>query len=441
MSSWSKATFAAALLGAVIGSGHARGDGRPSALPRVKAPTLTHSSLPPLTWGDLHQPEPLTPDEEELPLIQALAHRFNPAMAFPTKDIWPVEVRYSWHDGSPLIARVMSKENKVLREYIALTNERLRANDWGDLPTTDEDGHRIDYHVDAPGDDRADRGLSGWRQRWRDITGSDKARTNPAQSYQPTQYVHFYWFNREKGLLAVQYWFYYPYNEWINHHEGDWERINVVLRGPSRLTENATFRPAGYQFFFHLWTHEPSQVVRISGSDPREDHVVVYAGGQSKFVYWSGSTSGGSYPLPAVFPAAGGGLGPWRPADDTTKPARFLRPDEFKLVILPEPDRLDVGQHPELAWLRLTFFAGQTRMFHNPLAMNGTSFGTAPVQPAQQGGWNGEWNPPYWPETPRFQASNLRLPRDWQAVVQSPLKAYEAVAARRVRARPTADAR
>jgi hypothetical protein len=439
MSSWFKATFAAALL-AATGSGHARGESRRPALPRVKAPTLTHSKLPPLTWGDLAQPEPLTPDEEELPLVRALAHRFNPAMAFPTRDVWPVEVRYAWHDGSPLIARVMNKDNKILREYVALTNERLRANDWGDLPTEDEDGNRIDYHVDAPGDDRIDHGVSGWRRRWRDITGSDRQKPITAQEYRPTQYVHFYWFNREKGLLAVQYWFYYPYNEWINHHEGDWERINVLLRGPSRLTENASFRSAGYQFFFHLWTHEPSQVVRISGSDPREDHVVVYAGGNSQFILWSGSTSGGSYPLPALFPAAGGGLGPWRPADDTTKPARFIRPEEFNLVLLPEPDRLDVGQSPELAWLRLSFFAGQTRMYKNPLAMNGTSFGSAPIQPARQGGWNGEWNPPYWPETPRFQASNLHLPKGWQAVVETPPRAFESVAARRVRARP-ADAR
>src|SRR5829696_754744 len=122
MSSWSKATFAAALLGAVAGAGYARGESRRPALPRVKAPTLTHSKLPPLTWSDLHQPEPLTPDEEELPLIQALAHRFNPAMAFPTRDIWPVEVRYSWHDGSPLQARVVSPDGRELRSYEALPN-------------------------------------------------------------------------------------------------------------------------------------------------------------------------------------------------------------------------------------------------------------------------------------------------------------------------------
>jgi hypothetical protein len=400
---------------------------------RVKAPAIAQNNLPPLTWGDLAEPSQLTPEEEDLPLVRALAHRFNPAMAFPTRDIWPVPVRYAWHDGSPLTARVIGSGGQVLRQYVALSNQRLSSNDWGDLPTQDADGNRIDYFVDAPGDDRVERDVSGWRQRFRAITGADK-------SYKPTQYFHLYWFNREKGLLAVQYWFYYPYNEWINHHEGDWERISVILRGPTRLTENATFHSVGYQFFFHLWTHEPAQVVRISGSDPREDHVVVYAGGKSRFLLWSGSTSGGSYPLPAVFPGAGGGLGPWRPGDDTSKPARYIRPEEFDLVMLPEPDRVDVGQTPELAWLRLSFFAGQPRMYRNPLALNALSFGGAPQQPARQGGWDGEWNPPYWPDTPRFEPQALRLPRGWQAVVEAPLKPYESAAARRrpLRQVPTA---
>jgi hypothetical protein len=176
--------------------------------------------------------------------------------------------------------------------------------------------------------------------------------------YQPTQYVHFFWFNREKGLLAIQYWFYYPYNEWINHHEGDWERINVVLRGPRASTENATFHPVGYQFFFTCGRTSPRRWCASAARIPREDHVVVYAGGHSRFFMWTGSTSGGSYPLPAVFPGAAAAWAPWRPADDTSHPARFVPPEEFTLVLLPEPDRLDVGQNPELAWLRLSFFAG-----------------------------------------------------------------------------------
>jgi hypothetical protein len=412
-----------------VGAAPARAGRRPAKLPRVSAPTLSHSRLPPLTWSDLAEPSPLTPEEEELPLVRALAHRFNPAMVFPTRDVWPVNVRYAWHDGSPLMARVVTAAGGVLREYVALPHERLAADDRGDLPTEDAQGNHIHYYVDAPGDDRVEQNLSGWRRRWRAIMGPDRA--GAPKPYAPTQYFHLYWFNRDKGLLAIQYWFYYPYNEWINHHEGDWERINVVIRGPTRLTENASFHSVGYQFFFHLWTHEPAQVVRIGGTDPREDHVVVWAGGHSRFLLWSGSTSGGSYPLPALFPGAGGGVGPWRPADDTTKPARYMRPEEFELVMLPEPDRLDVGQNPSLAWLRLSFFAGQPHMYRNPLALNNFSFGGAPEQPAHQGGWDGEWNPPYWPETPRFDVASLKLPRGWQAVVQAPLKAFEAAAARR----------
>jgi hypothetical protein len=444
MSSWRNAISTILLATMAGGSptqaapGAGQGETSPEPKPRrVKAPRLQDSRLPPLTWNDLAQATPLTPDEEELPLVRALAHRFNPAMALPTRDIWPVEVRYAWHDGSPLRARVVSTQNRVLREYTALPHERLAANDWGDLPTEDEDGNRIDYYVDAPGDDRMEGDVSGWRKRWRAImnpAGAKNARPSDAP-YKPTQYVHFFWFNREKGLLAIQYWFYYPYNEWINHHEGDWERINVVLRGPSRLTENATFHPVGYQFFFHLWTYEPAQVVRTGGTDPREDHVVVYAGGHSRFFMWTGSTSGGSYPLPAVFPGAGGGVGPFRPADDTTHPARFVRPEEFTLILLPEPDRVDVGQNPELAWLRLSFFAGQPHMYRNPLALNTLSFGGAPQQPARQTGWDAEWHPPYWAERPQFDATALTLPKGWQAVVEPPLKAYEAVG-RRLRVPP-----
>src|SRR5947207_14899000 len=76
-----------------VGAAPARAGRRPARLPRVSAPTLSHSRLPPLTWSDLAEPSPLTPEEEELPLVRALAHRFNPAMVFPTRDVWPVNVR------------------------------------------------------------------------------------------------------------------------------------------------------------------------------------------------------------------------------------------------------------------------------------------------------------------------------------------------------------
>ena len=34
---------------------------------------------------------------------------------------------------------------------------------------------------------------------------------------------------RKPGRLALQYWFYYPFNDWNNKHETDWEFVQVVF--------------------------------------------------------------------------------------------------------------------------------------------------------------------------------------------------------------------
>lgn len=385
-----------------------------------------------VSWRDLASPSPLTPAEEARPAGAILARRFNPAMAFGHRDIWPVSLRYAWADGSPLNADVVDEQGQVLRQYEALSNDRLTTDDWGDMPTHDAEGNAIRYSVDAPGDDRSERGVSSWRRRWRAIMSGDPLdRTTPAGlQFAPTQHAHLFWLNRDKGLLAIQYWFYFPYNEWINHHEGDWEHINVILRGPSRLTDDTPWHPVGYQFFFHEFVHEPKQVVRVGGSDPREDHVVVYTGGKSQFLRWSGLQSGGSYPLPAVFANVGGGITGFRASEDVSNPERFIRPEDFSLVMLPEPERLDVGLHPELTWLRLDLFAGQAHMFENPLSMNGMTFGTVPRQPARQGAWNNQWSPLVWDSETVLAKNVATLPKNWVALTEPPKQANTPLLAR-----------
>mgnify|MGYP000217727337 CR=1 FL=1 len=42
------------------------------------------------------------------------------------------------------------------------------------------------------------------------------------------------------GKLALQYWFFYPYNDAGNKHEGDWEHINVVVSARSEVTAPQT---------------------------------------------------------------------------------------------------------------------------------------------------------------------------------------------------------
>ncbi len=56
-------------------------------------------------------------------------------------------------------------------------------------------------------------------------------------SYQPTIYGREYEYN---DLTALQYWFFYPYNNWLNNHEGDWEMVTVFVNKytgmPDRIT-------------------------------------------------------------------------------------------------------------------------------------------------------------------------------------------------------------
>jgi hypothetical protein len=349
------------------------------------SPTRPEQRAPPADFAELAVPSILDQQEAASPAAVTLARRFNPAMAFPIRDIWPVEVRYAWHDGADLTGQVEGRP-----PFVAVPGASLDRVDWSRLPHRTPDGLPIRYFVDAPGDDRpsGSEGLTGWRQRWRQIVQPQGMEAAPAASaYPPTQYAHLYWLNRARGLLAITYWFYYPFNEWVNHHEGDWERIQVILRGPTRLVDDAAFAPVGHQYFFHQRWTQPEQLVRLAGSDPREDHPLVYVGGKGRVLAWSGVFSGASYPLLARYTQAGSMLGPFGPDEEIAAPARFIAASEFKVIVLPEPARLDARQSPELSWLRLPFYVGQRSVFSNPPGFRVLGQDHPPLQPAARRSW------------------------------------------------------
>jgi hypothetical protein len=364
------------------------------ALPGVGAPA---AAPPSPAWASAPRAvEPLTAAEESGPAAAAIARRFNPAMALPETDgPWPVAVRYMWGGGADLQARTVAADGKVLRTERAVANRDLDRTAWDALPAHDAHGDQIDYFVDGPGDDQLHDGLSDWRRRWRET--ADK---------KPTQYAHLFWLNRAHGELVVQYWFFYPFNEWVNHHEGDWEHVNVVLAGPSGASELAPasdYRVLGYEFYFHGSRLETEHAVQVAGRDGAggaRDHVMVFVGGRGHALWWSGTQSGGSYPWPAAYPGAGGGFGPFKVADDTRKPARLVDADSFDVVMLPEPARLDARAHPELSWLKLPFFAGQPQVPGNPPLVDRFGGGKPPRQPARRREWNGIGARPLWSGSP-----------------------------------------
>ena len=190
-----------------------------------------------------------------------------------------------------------------------------------------------------------------------------------------------------RGLLALQYWFYYPFNEWVNHHEADWESIQIVLAGPARLDGADGWQPVGHQYHFHAFWMEPQRLVRLAGHTPGEDHPLVYVGGAGDLFGWSGPFSGGSYPLPARYARAGFDSRWLSPDEDVSRPVRFLSPSEFQVILLPEPERLDAARSPELSWLRLPFYAGQRQVAINPPGYQTFGRDHPPPQPAARDTW------------------------------------------------------
>ena len=92
----------------------------------------------------------------------------------------------------------------------------------GDLIEVGPDAERLssslyEYHLDFPGN-ALDPGCS--YERWADRLSEGSA---------PAVYAHVATDPGYPGRLALQYWFYYVFNDWNNTHEGDWENIQLVF--------------------------------------------------------------------------------------------------------------------------------------------------------------------------------------------------------------------
>lgn len=88
--------------------------------------------------------------------------------------------------------------------------------------------------IDMPGTDP-----KSWKEHWRNDF-SRRLRSEYRQIMKT--YVHPFLEDvrgpdgREGVQLVLQYWFFYPYNDGGNNHEGDWEHIHVIV-SPKRLVD------------------------------------------------------------------------------------------------------------------------------------------------------------------------------------------------------------
>ena len=173
-----------------------------------------------------------------------------------------------------------------------------RSNDLVEIaPGADDLGEGLyEYNLDFPGD-ALNPGCD--YERWaRRVTAGTE----------PTVYAHVVREPADPDRLALQYWLYYPFNDWNNLHEGDWEMIQLVFEaGSAEEALAGTPSEVGYS------QHEGGE--RAEWDDDKLElvdgtHPVVYpaAGSHANF-FDQGLHLGRS---------AEQGVG----CDDTTRPAR-----------------------------------------------------------------------------------------------------------------------
>ena len=208
---------------------------------------------------------------------------------------------------------------------------------------------RYEYHLDFPGN-ALQPGCD--YERWaRHVTAGTK----------PTVYAHVVTDPSHPGKLALQYWFFYVFNDWNNTHEGDWEMIQFEFDATdARQALARTPTSVGYS------QHEGAE--RAAWDDGRlelvdRSHPVVHPAAGSHANFFGEALYLGR--------SAEEGVG----CDDTRGPTFDLRP--VVRTIPSDP----VAAEKAFPWLA---FAGrwgelQRAFFNGPTGPNLKSQWTAPV--------------------------------------------------------------
>ena len=180
-----------------------------------------------------------------------------------------------------------------------------------------------------------------------------------APEFPHTAYVHA--FERADGNVVIQYYYFYPFNDFQNNHEGDWQHINVIVN--SFDPEMAQLVGIDYNF------HGKGLTYTTIGErifDP-QTHFTPAEGGTHPVVY-VGAGSHGGYPTGGTYPDPGGYIdlvvieaGGWDEGMTTDGVVLSTNVEDtnsdvaqsYDLIFLPNPDsgQPNKGLSPEMSWL------------------------------------------------------------------------------------------
>jgi hypothetical protein len=144
---------------------------------------------------------------------------------------------------------------------------------------------------------------AGWHDAYEN--GRPSKGLAPGGDYPHTTYVHLF---KRDGEYVLQYWFFYPFNDWVSDHEGDWEHINVIVTSDDPT--QAQLDRVVYYFHNRFVVGLENQLQDPANYDYHvvdNTHPVVFVGGHaSKTIGIGGtSTTGSGYGSHGSYPATG----------------------------------------------------------------------------------------------------------------------------------------
>ncbi len=333
--------------------------------------------------------------EDRRDSLEALVRRFTPTLVLPEDDAVSVGKRRfqlvpcdPWLLADTLHIDRIDAAPYQLQNYASVPLHNLEPDSLGRLVDdalryqSDPDHLEI-WYFDFPGESP---------RRWWEEYARLRAGPDSARWAKPVVWAHPYL--NGVGRVVLQYWYFYPFNDHISDHEGDWEHVNVVLN-----EDRASIREIHY-YFHGRSVHLPQGEYLPEIEDGT--HPVVYVGGRS-YMVWDyptrilngdhNSGSHGNYPYPGEWEAAAA-LGHTESVGGRGKdPGRTVTYDEFRTVLTPEASRIDYRAHPEvlLDWapllmpVRWGFPSGPSVASAFKLTDVGNR---APFGPAFNAGWN-----------------------------------------------------
>lgn len=204
------------------------------------------------------------------------------------------------------------------------------------------------YSINLPGNPLKPR--CDYEHWWDDV----------ATTVQPTVYARVAEDPDHPGQLALQYWFYWVFNDFNDKHEGDWEMVQLLFDA-----DNAEQALSGHPTETMYAQHEGGETKDWSDDalQRRGNHVVVYPAQGSHATYYASARWFGK--------SAQTGFG----CDDTRGPHDVLHP---AVVLLPSQVDDVTGADDPFAWLNYTGRWGQRE----------PSFENGPTGPTTKTSWS-----------------------------------------------------